>query len=63
MDIQYLLWLQDFRNGIQDALTPAMEFVSAFAVDYLILIPIFFTGSRTSGKGFIRSQLIIFACS
>ncbi len=41
MDIQYLLWLQDFRNGIHDAWTPFMEFVSAFAVDYLILIPVF----------------------
>ena len=41
MDIQYLLTLQDFRTGIQDSLTPFMEFVSSFAVDYLILIPIF----------------------
>ena len=41
MDIQYLLWLQDFRGGIQDALTPFMEFVSDFATTYLILIPVF----------------------
>lgn len=41
MDIQYLLWLQDFRNSIQDAWTPFMEFVSMFATTYLILIPIF----------------------
>ena len=41
MDIQYLLTLQDFRNGVQDAWTPFMEFVSTFAVDYLILIPVF----------------------
>ena len=41
MDIQYLLWLQDFRNGMNDAWTPFMEFVSSFAVDYLILIPVF----------------------
>lgn len=41
MDIQYLLTLQDFRNSIQDGLTPFMEFVSKFATDYLILIPIF----------------------
>lgn len=51
MDIQYLLWLQDFRNGIQDALTPAMEFISAFAVDYLILIPIFFYWFQDKRKG------------
>ena len=41
MDIQYLLWLQDFRNGMNDAWTPFMEFISSFAVDYLILIPVF----------------------
>ena len=41
MDIQYLLTLQDFRNSIQDALTPFMEFISMFAVDFLIMIPIF----------------------
>ena len=42
MDIQYLLWLQDFRNSMQDALTPSMEIVSSFATTYLLLIPIFF---------------------
>lgn len=26
MDIQYLLWLQDFRNSINNAWTPFMEF-------------------------------------
>ena len=41
MDIQYLLWLQDFRNGMQDAWTPFMEFISMFATTYLILIPVF----------------------
>ena len=33
--------LQDFRNSINDAWTPFMEWVSMFAVDYLILIPVF----------------------
>ncbi len=41
MDIQYLLTLQDFRNGLQDAWTPFMEFVSMFATTYLIFIPVF----------------------
>ena len=41
MDIQYLLWLQNFRNSINDAWTPFMEWVSMFAVTYLILIPVF----------------------
>ena len=41
MDIQYLLTLQDLRNGMQDALTPFMEFVSSFATEYLILFAVF----------------------
>ena len=41
MDIQYLLWLQNFRNSINDAWTPFMEWVSMFATTYLILIPVF----------------------
>lgn len=40
MDITYLLWWQDFRNLIGDALTPFMEAVSLFAVTYLIIIPV-----------------------
>ena len=42
MDIQYLLLLQDFRNSINDAWTPFMEWVSEFAVDYLILFAVFY---------------------
>lgn len=41
MDIQYLLWLQDLRNSLNDAWTPFMEWASMFAITYLILIPVF----------------------
>ena len=41
MDIDYLLTLQDFRNGIDNALTPFMEWISLFAVTYLIMLPVF----------------------
>ena len=41
MDIQYLLWLQGFRDSIHEAWTPFMEWVSMFSVTYLILIPVF----------------------
>ncbi|MBR3632141.1 MAG: phosphatase PAP2 family protein [Elusimicrobiaceae bacterium] len=41
MDIEYLLWLQQFRNSIQDAWTPCLEMVSLFAVTYLVLLPTF----------------------
>jgi len=40
MDIQYLLFLQNFRNSINDALTPFMEMISLFAVTYLFIIPV-----------------------
>ena len=39
MDIQYLLFLQNFRNSIDNALTPFMEMISLFAVTYLVIIP------------------------
>ncbi|MBR1708639.1 MAG: phosphatase PAP2 family protein [Clostridia bacterium] len=51
MDIQYLLMLQNFRNSIQDAWTPFMEFVSMFATTYLILIPVFYYWNRDKRKG------------
>ena len=35
MDIDYLLFLQNFRNSINDALTPFMEALSLYAVTYL----------------------------
>ena len=41
LDIRYLLFLQDFRNSINDAWTPFMEFVSTFATHYLILAVLF----------------------
>ena len=40
-DIQYLLFLQEFRTSINDAWTPFMEFVSTFATRYLILAVLF----------------------
>ena len=42
MDIQRLLFLQNFRNSIHDAWTPFMEWVSSFATNYLILFAIFY---------------------
>lgn len=51
MGIQYLLTLQDFRTGIQDAWTPFMEFISMFATTYLILIPVFCYWNRDKRKG------------
>ena len=39
MDIDYLLLLQDFRNGISNAITTFMEMISLFAVTYLVIVP------------------------
>lgn len=41
MDIAYLLFLQDFRIAIGDALTPLMSWLSHFAVRELLFIPVF----------------------
>ncbi len=41
MDIEYLLWLQNFRISINDAWTPFMEWISFFAVRSLYLVPAF----------------------
>ncbi len=41
MDIQYLLWLQNFRLSINDALTPFMESLSIFGATYIFLLPAF----------------------
>ena len=51
MDIQYLLFLQDFRNSIDNALTPFMEGVSMFAVTYLILFPVYYYWNRNKKDG------------
>lgn len=41
LDIEYLLLLQRFRIAINDALTPFFEWLSNFAVSYLLLVPVF----------------------
>lgn len=51
MDINYLLWLQNFRNSINDAWTPFMEWVSMFSTTYLILIPVFIYWCWNKRKG------------
>ena len=41
MDINYLLFLQNFRHNIDDVWTPFLQGVSLFSISYLFLIPIF----------------------
>lgn len=41
MDIQYLLWLQEFRHATQDVWTGFMDGVSLVSVSYLIFLPAF----------------------
>ncbi|MBQ9565977.1 MAG: phosphatase PAP2 family protein [Synergistaceae bacterium] len=53
MDIEYLLFLQDFRNGINDALTPFMEWISLFGVTYIVLLPAFVYWCLDKRKGLL----------
>ena len=41
MDIEYLLFLQNFRISINDSLTPFLEYLSLFAVTLIRLLPAF----------------------
>ena len=41
MDIEYFLWLQNFRISINDALTPLMEWLATFTVRELYFFPAF----------------------
>lgn len=41
MDIQYLLWLQEWRNATNNALTPLFEQLSYFGTRDILLIPAF----------------------
>ena len=51
MDIAYLLWLQDFRISINDALTPFMEALSFFAINYILFLPAFMYWCISKRKG------------
>ena len=51
MDIQYLLFLQDFRISINDALTPFLEWVSLFGISYIVLFPVFVYWCLDKRKG------------
>ncbi|MBQ7220666.1 MAG: phosphatase PAP2 family protein [Synergistaceae bacterium] len=51
MDITYLLWLQDFRLSINDALTPFVNQLSYFAISYIILFPVFVYWCLDKKKG------------
>ncbi|MBR1603819.1 MAG: phosphatase PAP2 family protein [Synergistaceae bacterium] len=51
MDIEYLLFLQDFRNSIQDAWTPFLEWFSMFSTNYILLFPAFIYWCIDKRKG------------
>ena len=51
MDINYLLFLQNFREGTNDAWTPFFEGLSHFAVSGLILLPVFIYWCIDKRKG------------
>ena len=51
MDIDILLFLQAFRESINNAWTPFMEWISLFAVTYLIMFPTFLYWVIDKSKG------------
>ena len=51
MDINYLLWLQNFRESTHNMLTPFMQWLSGFSVSYLILLPAFLYWCRDKKGG------------
>ena len=51
MDIEYLLFLQNFRNSINDAWTPFMEWISYFGIRNIILLPVFVYWCLSKRKG------------
>ena len=51
MDIEYLLFLQDFRHSINDALTPFLEQVSLFGITYILRLPVFVYWCLDKRKG------------
>ena len=51
MDIWYLLLLQAFREATNNVLTPFLEYLSLFAVTYLIMIPAFIYWIADKSKG------------
>lgn len=61
MDIQYLLWLQSFRNSTNNAMTPFLEWISMFAIDYLILIVVFYYWNRDK-KGGLYALVSYYFC-
>ncbi|MBQ2138480.1 MAG: phosphatase PAP2 family protein, partial [Erysipelotrichaceae bacterium] len=52
LDIEYLLLLQRFRIAINDALTPFFEWLSNFAVSYLLLVPVYIYWAIHKKKGY-----------
>ena len=60
MDIEYLLFLQNFRISINDALTPFMEFISFFAIRWAYFLPAFLYWCISKKKGlYVLSSLSV----
>ena len=53
LDLEYLLWLQNFRALTSDVLTPFMEWVSVFSTGFLLFIPAFIYWCIDKRKGLL----------
>ena len=63
LDIRYLLFLQEFRNSIDNSLTPFMESISLFAVTCLIMIPVLVYWMLSKKDGFYTLVSYYLACA
>lgn len=61
MDISYLLFLQDFRNNMNNAWTPFMEWISMAATTFTIFIPVFYYWTK-SKKGGLYALVSYYFC-
>lgn len=61
MDIEFLLWLQDFRESSGDLFTPFMKFVSELEM-YFILAPLFVYWTMSKRKGFFVILAFCISC-
>ena len=53
MDIEYLLFLQNFRNSINDALTPFMYGITDFSVHAILFLPVFVYWCLNKKRGLV----------
>lgn len=63
MDIDYLLFLQRLRESVHDGPTPFMEWLSLFAVTFLVMAPVFVYWAVDKKKGLYALASFCLCCA